>query len=182
MQFTSGGEVKRHPTWSTKGKIAFSWDREGSFDIWERDDSGFGETIRITRDPGDERNPVYSPQGDRIMYIGKRGGIFVISLQDKEIIEILESRPFGGKVCWAPDGVRIAYDIFSRFGNYRNIWMIRIGDMPKRVGGLYLTRKKYSIKIATNRDPSWSPDGRKLAFTSDRGGNEDIYVIEVLGE
>jgi Tol biopolymer transport system component len=179
MQFTSGKGVKRHPTWSKQGKIAFSWDKEGNFDIWEKDDSGFGDAIQITQAPEDERCPIYSPSGERLMYIGKRGGIFVISLKDRGIIEVLKSRPFGGKVCWAPDGVRIAYDIFSRFGNYRNIWIVQIGNAPRRVGGLYLTKKKYSIKIATNRDPTWSQDGQKLAFTSDREGNENIYVIEV---
>ena len=29
---------------------------------------------------------------------------------------------------------------------------------------------------AQNRDPSWAPDGRRLAFTSTRDGNEEIYV------
>lgn len=29
-----------------------------------------------------------------------------------------------------------------------------------------------------NRDPSWAPDGRRLAFTSTRDGNEEIYVYD----
>jgi Tol biopolymer transport system component len=29
--------------------------------------------------------------------------------------------------------------------------------------------------------PAWSPDGRKIAFDSDRMGNFDIWVIEVEG-
>ncbi|MDX6646629.1 MAG: TolB protein, partial [Miltoncostaeaceae bacterium] len=29
----------------------------------------------------------------------------------------------------------------------------------------------------TSRFPSWSPDGRQIAFTSDRDGDEDIYVM-----
>ena len=29
--------------------------------------------------------------------------------------------------------------------------------------------------------PSWSPDGRRIAFTSDRNGNRDIYVINADG-
>jgi hypothetical protein len=32
-----------------------------------------------------------------------------------------------------------------------------------------------------NRDPAWSPDGRRIAFTSDRDGDADIWVINVDG-
>ena len=31
---------------------------------------------------------------------------------------------------------------------------------------------------AENRDPSWAPDGRRLAFTSSRDGNDEIYVYD----
>ena len=30
-------------------------------------------------------------------------------------------------------------------------------------------------------DPSWSPDGKKIAFVSDRDGNRDIYVMNADG-
>lgn len=30
-----------------------------------------------------------------------------------------------------------------------------------------------------SRWPSWSPDGARLAFVSDRGGDFDLYVVDV---
>ncbi|HDR3890873.1 TPA: PD40 domain-containing protein, partial [Bacillus cereus] len=32
-----------------------------------------------------------------------------------------------------------------------------------------------------DRDPSWSPDGQKIAFTSFRDGNPEIYVMNTDG-
>ncbi len=34
---------------------------------------------------------------------------------------------------------------------------------------------------AKDADPSWSPDGAQIAFTSSRDGNEEIYVMNVDG-
>ena len=40
-------------------------------------------------------------------------------------------------------------------------------------------------RLTNNRskdyDPSWSPDGEKIAFTSDRNGDTDIYVRNADG-
>ena len=35
------------------------------------------------------------------------------------------------------------------------------------------------VKVGpAERDASWSPDGRRLAFTSTRDGNDEIYVLD----
>ncbi len=44
---------------------------------------------------------------------------------------------------------------------------------------------KRSKKLTTNRapdeDPAFSPNGKRIAFESDRDGNSDIYKINVKG-
>ncbi|MCX6057337.1 MAG: hypothetical protein NTW69_04190 [Chloroflexi bacterium] len=37
--------------------------------------------------------------------------------------------------------------------------------------------KNLTNNLATDRSPSWSPDGTRIAFTSDRSGDTDIYVM-----
>ncbi|MFL6518156.1 MAG: TolB family protein, partial [Bacillus sp. (in: firmicutes)] len=34
-----------------------------------------------------------------------------------------------------------------------------------------------TMNPAFDFDPSWSPDSTKIAFTSDKGGNTEIYVM-----
>ena len=36
---------------------------------------------------------------------------------------------------------------------------------------------RLTMNPAFDFDPSWSPDGTKLAFTSDRDGNTEVYVM-----
>ena len=35
--------------------------------------------------------------------------------------------------------------------------------------------------VAYDHHPAWFPDGTKLAFTSDRDGNDDVYTVPVTG-
>jgi TolB protein len=37
-------------------------------------------------------------------------------------------------------------------------------------------------KSGTNQDPAWSPDGRMIAFQSNRDGKQMIYVMDSRGE
>ncbi|MBX7187859.1 MAG: amidohydrolase, partial [Vicinamibacteria bacterium] len=55
----------------------------------------------------------------------------------------------------SPDGARVA---FAAIGD---IWVMPIGGKPEN-----LTRDRY-----LDAEPSWSPDGAKLAYSSDKGGS-----------
>src|SRR6266576_1055594 len=47
------------------------------------------------------------------------------------------------------------------------------------VDGTGLTR--LTTDMADDFDPAWSPDGAKIAFTSDLSGNDQIYVMNAAG-
>ncbi|MBI4539343.1 MAG: PD40 domain-containing protein [Gemmatimonadetes bacterium] len=78
-----------------------------------------------------------------------------------------EPRPVRGIVrpAVSPAGDRIA---FTALGD---LWLLdtRSGGEPRR-----LTRDPY-----VDGDPAWSPDGRRLAYASDRAGSLDIWVRDV---
>ncbi len=63
----------------------------------------------------------------------------------------------------SPDGTQIA---FSALGD---IWVMPVGGAPRRI-----TNDPF-----VELDPSWSPDGRWLAYSSDRDGTMRIYLRNV---
>ena len=70
---------------------------------------------------------------------------------------------------WSPGGHRIAYWGLHR-GAQRDIWTIPAG------GGeaVPVTDDPY-----LDWNPMWSPDGRHLYYVSDRGGNTNIWRVEI---
>jgi imidazolonepropionase-like amidohydrolase/Tol biopolymer transport system component len=66
----------------------------------------------------------------------------------------------------SPDGRTIAFDLLG------DIYTMPIG------GG---TPTRISSGLAYDMQPRFSPDGRQIAFTSDRGGGDNIWVMNVDG-
>lgn len=78
---------------------------------------------------------------------------------------------------WSPEGARIAFASRDR-GKDFEINVISVAEDLQSITG--------EVKKLTDNDfddlhPSWSPDGRKIAFCSKRDFYNDIYVIDVDG-
>jgi TolB protein len=80
---------------------------------------------------------------------------------------------------WSPDNQAIAYTSYrpsaaGSFGVYQDVILsfIHTGSRTTPANGS-TDRQNYL--------PAWSPDGSKLAFTSNRDGNPEIYVINKDG-
>ena len=41
--------------------------------------------------------------------------------------------------------------------------------------------RRLTTSPAADLSPTWAPDGRRLAFRSDRDGNDEIYVMDADG-
>jgi Tol biopolymer transport system component len=63
----------------------------------------------------------------------------------------------------SPDGKHVVFEALNQ------LWIMRIGGKPQA-----LTNDKYY-----KEDPAWSPDGKRIAYSSDKGGTEDIYVLDL---
>ena len=63
----------------------------------------------------------------------------------------------------SPNGKQVVFEALNQ------LWLMDIGGKPRQ-----LTNDKYY-----KEDPAWSPDGRSIAYSSDKAGTEDLYVMDV---
>ncbi len=149
------------------GQVAFTWDggKVNNLDIYVK---LVGETsaLRITTGPARDELPAWSPDGKRIAFqrSGPAGpaGVYLISaLGGAE--QKLTDFPATGQMSWSPDGTWLAVaQSPSSFGapvGSPGIFLIPVeGGEPRRI----------SNPKAPSYDmfPSFSPDGRKLAYVA----------------
>lgn len=168
-------------SYSSDGKhIVFTSQRDGDFDIYVMDADG-GNQRRITKAKGYDGGPFFSPDGEFILYRGDRRGDGKMNLQlrivrtdgshDRSITdnEIFNWCPF-----WHPNGKGF---IFTQTDH--NAWSR--GSKPNYDLFMLTPESKYYTRITYDAEfdglPSFSPNGKKLLWTSKRSGLEESQVF-----
>jgi Tol biopolymer transport system component len=163
------------PAFSPDGEhIAFRSEREGGgIFVMGRT----GESVRRLTDRG--FNPVWSPDGTKLLYATDRSNVlgraFVSELWAVVVSTGEKRRIFAGDAVqpsWSPHGLRIAFwQVFSgQQVGQRDIWTIPAD------GG---TAVPVTSDPAIDWNPVWSPDGRQLYFSSDRGGPMNLWRVAI---
>jgi Tol biopolymer transport system component/protocatechuate 3,4-dioxygenase beta subunit len=195
-----GGDVRRltnqpardrEPTWSPDGRrIAFI--RDGNIHVMNADGTDVSPLtyFRWPTTPSLAYQPAWSPDGQRIAFVGQHttsdGGteIYVINVDSSGLTRLTNSLGDDWWPAWSPDGQKIAFFSFRDAYGTTDPGNSEIYVMNS--DGSSQTRITYNPTIDTNRpgadeDPTWSPDGRQIAFRSYRDGGIDIYVMNADG-
>ena len=193
-RLTNSPASDHSPSWSPDGKrIAFVSERDGHVhvingiptdEIYVMDADG-GNPRNLTNNPNDDRSPSWSPDGKRIVFSSDRDNdrdhnieIYAMDDDGSNQQRLTNNLTEDKYPSWSPDGKRIVFSsardghFRSRFGITSEIYVMDAdGGNQQRL----TENRKYDWS------PSWSPDGKRIAFASDRKGdfeNFEIYVMD----
>ena len=175
-----------------KAQIAIGRCEGAKCDIFIMDTDG--ENLRqLTFEPTSDNAPVWSPDGSRILFhglhtVGVRAyNILVVEVETGSVEKLTDFRapplgPFekppwnytgGIEPAWSPRGNQLAFAYKSGLDNlHSEIYVMDANGYNERL----LTTPPHS-----DHSPSWSPDGRHIAFHSTRDKNTDIYIMDADG-
>ncbi len=130
-----------------------------------------GVLSRLTFDPGAELEPLWTPDGQRIVFRSNRSGAFNLYWKPAdgsgEAEQLTSSEYLQKPFSWTPDGMVLAFSEQNPQTN-SDIWVLRLeGDR---------TPEPFLRTPFSEAAPSFSPDGRWIAYTSDESGRPEIYV------
>jgi Tol biopolymer transport system component len=166
------------------GRIAYSrWSEAGSR-IFAMDSDGSHQN-QITSGDSYDSEAAWSPDGKQVAFTSYREGdstsdIYVIDADGSNLQRLTDHPADDSSPTWSPDGEKIAF--------------VSLRDYPPST---YITLDSNFEIYTMNPDgtdvrritnspgwdvyPAWSPDGERIAFTSNRNSNWDIYVMDADG-
>jgi len=194
-QLTHGGAVNLEPRFSPDGRrivfVSTSFNRRFHIFVGQFRNGELSDVQRLTGETRStlpryyysqfdhEISPAWSPDGTEIIFVSNRGHIYGTGgfwrmkaepgAQAREIH--YEETTWRARPDFTPDGKRIVYS--SYLGQaWNQLWM-----MPS-AGGDALP---ISYGDFDNTNPRWSPDGKQIAFISNRHGNPSLWVQQFPG-
>ena len=168
--------------WSPDGRyFAIAAKHGGKDDIVIFDMQSMHEVRRLSLPIQGAMTPTWSPDGTRLAFTGLEGGrsdLYVINADGTALRQLTDDWYADLQPAWSPDGRTIAFVTDRGPGTSRTTLSMR----GPRIAFYDLASGAVEVRgemPGRNINPQWAPDGRSVAFVSDRTGVQNLFLYDL---
>jgi dipeptidyl aminopeptidase/acylaminoacyl peptidase len=161
------------------GQIVFSSDRDGDYEIYAKSLTS-PTPVPLTNNSATDVVPAFSPDGQKIAFKSNRDGngeVYVMDADGSNPTRLTKNSTDDTSPAFSPDGDKIVF-VRLQDGTYEIYAMDAVDGDADGNGD---NQVRLTNNSANDFGPVFSPNGQKIAFSSERDGDHEIFVMSKDG-